>query len=77
MGSVNGNVSRASKIKFDFLDEGKTYLATIYADAADANYKTKPQAYTIKTMRVTKKDSMVQHCAEGGGYAISIIPINK
>ncbi|WP_286734050.1 MULTISPECIES: glycoside hydrolase family 97 protein [Sphingobacterium] len=77
LGSVNGNSSRTSKIKFDFLDEGKTYLATIYADASDANYKTKPQAYTIKTTRVTKKDTIVQHCAAGGGYAVSIVPIKK
>lgn len=77
LGSVNGNDSRTSKIKFDFLDAGKTYLATIYADAPDANFKTKPQAYTVKKIKVTHKDNLAQFCAAAGGYAISIIPIGK
>ncbi|MGJ1408396.1 glycoside hydrolase family 97 protein [Sphingobacterium thalpophilum] len=77
LGSVNGNDSRTSKIKFDFLDAGRTYLATIYADAPDANFKTKPQAYTVKKIKVTHKDNLAQFCAAAGGYAISIIPIEK
>ena len=36
-----------------FLDKGKKYVATIYADAADADWKTNPEAYTIKKMIVT------------------------
>lgn len=77
LGSVNGNDSRTSNIKFDFLDAGRTYLATIYADAPDANFKTKPQAYTVKKVKVTHKDNLAQFCAAAGGYAISIIPIEK
>jgi alpha-glucosidase len=64
-----------SNLKFDFLDAGKQYLATIYADAPDANYKTKPQAYIIKKALVTSKSVLKQQCAPGGGYAISIIEI--
>ena len=43
-----------STIKFDFLDKGRTYTATIYADAANAHYDKNPAAYTI-TMRKFKK----------------------
>jgi alpha-glucosidase len=64
-----------SNLKFDFLEEGKQYLATIYADAPDANYKTNPQAYTINKVLVTNKSVLKQKCAPGGGYAISIIEI--
>lgn len=64
-----------SDLKFDFLDEGKPYLATIYADGPDANYKTNPQAYTINKVLVTNKSVLKQKCAPGGGYAISIIEI--
>ena len=64
-----------SNLKFDFLEEGKQYLATIYADAPDANYKTNPQAYTISKVLVTNKSVLKQKCAPGGGYAISIIEI--
>jgi len=64
-----------SNLKFDFLDESKQYLATIYADAPDANYKTNPQAYTIRKVLVTNKSILKQKCAPGGGYAISITEI--
>ncbi|HAH22671.1 MAG TPA: alpha-glucosidase [Prolixibacteraceae bacterium] len=64
-----------SNLKFDFLDEGRQYLATIYADAPEAHYKTNPQAYTIRKVLVTSKSVLIQKCAPGGGYAISIIPI--
>ncbi|MFY9150750.1 MAG: glycoside hydrolase family 97 protein [Prolixibacteraceae bacterium] len=64
-----------SNLKFDFLDEGKLYLATIYADTPDANYKTNPQAYIIRKVLVTSKSELKQACAPGGGYAISIIEI--
>jgi hypothetical protein len=64
---VNGLNSRTSTIAFDFLDAGKTYIATIYADAKDADYKTNPQAYTIRKVVVTNKSKLLQFCAPGGG----------
>jgi alpha-glucosidase len=64
-----------SNLKFDFLDEGKQYLATIYADGANAHYKTNPQEYTIRKVLVTNKSVLKQQCAPGGGYAISLIEI--
>ncbi|PRZ26497.1 glycoside hydrolase family 97 protein [Flavobacterium granuli] len=73
VGNVNGETSRTSNIKFDFLEKGKKYTATIYADAKDAHYKTNPQAYTIRKMTVTNKSKLSQLSAPGGGYAISII----
>ncbi|HQN93827.1 MAG TPA: glycoside hydrolase family 97 protein [Prolixibacteraceae bacterium] len=69
----NGYVSNLS---FDFLDEGKQYIATIYADAPDAHYKTNPQAYQIRKVVVNKKSKLVQKCAPGGGYAISVIEVS-
>ncbi|RZJ68771.1 MAG: glycoside hydrolase family 97 protein [Flavobacterium sp.] len=74
IGSVGGNETRTSKINFDFLDKGKTYVATIYADAKDAHYKTNPQAYTITKVLVTSKSKLSQMVAPGGGYAISVFP---
>lgn len=71
VGSVGGEEARTSNIVFDFLDNGKQYMATVYADAPDAHYKTKPQAYTIKKMVVTNKTKLQQFVAAGGGYAIS------
>ena len=73
IGNVNGVTPRTSKITFDFLEKGKKYIATIYADAKDAHYKTNPQAYTIRKITVTNKSKLSQFSASGGGYVISII----
>ena len=72
IGNVNGNEPRTSNIKFDFLEKGTKYLATIYADAKNAHYKINPQAYSIKTRKVTFKSKLSQLSVPGGGYAISI-----
>ncbi|RNI28834.1 glycoside hydrolase family 97 protein [Rufibacter latericius] len=73
LGSVGGNEARTSNIRLDFLDKGKKYVATIYADAKDAHYKTNPQAYTIRKVNVTNKSKLSQFVAPGGGYAISFV----
>ncbi|MND96257.1 Retaining alpha-galactosidase precursor [compost metagenome] len=75
VGNVNGENSRISNIKLDFLEKGKKYEATIYADAKDAHYKTNPQAYTISKVTVTSKSKLSQLSASGGGYAISIVEV--
>lgn len=74
VGRTNDEKNRTSKIGFDFLTNGKEYIATIYADAKDAHYKTNPQAYTITKYRVNSNSKLTQACAPGGGYAISIFP---
>lgn len=73
LGSVNGETPRTSNITLDFLEVGRKYNATIYADAKDAHYKTNPQAYHIRKVVVTNKSKLAQFCAAGGGYAISFV----
>ncbi|MFV8362504.1 glycoside hydrolase family 97 protein [Flavobacterium sp. ZT3P35] len=77
VGNVNGETPRNATISFDFLDKGKKYMATIYADAKEAHYKTNPQAYSIRKIAVTNKSKISQLSAAGGGYAISIVEIKK
>ena len=77
VGNVNGETPRTATIKFDFLEEGKTFVATIYADAKDAHYKTNPQAYTIRKVLVNSKSKLTQLSAAGGGYAISFVDAGK
>ncbi len=77
VGNVNGLTPRTSEIEFDFLEKGKTYVATVYADAEDAHYKDNPQAYEIKKYRVNSKSELSQKSAPGGGYAISIMEASK
>ncbi|WP_069658771.1 glycoside hydrolase family 97 protein [Arcticibacter eurypsychrophilus] len=73
VGSTCDENGRMSSIDLKFLDKGKKYSATIYADAKDAHYETNPQAYIIRKIEVTSKSKLTQHCAPGGGYAISLI----
>lgn len=73
VGSVCGEAGHKSEIKLDFLEPGKKYLATIYSDAKDAHYKTNPQAYEIKTVKVTSKTKLKLQSAPAGGFAISIV----
>lgn len=75
VGNVNGLKARTSTISLDFLEKGKKYEATIYADAADAHYKTNPQAYKITKQKVTYKSKLQLLTAPGGGYGISIVEV--
>jgi hypothetical protein len=75
VGNVNGLKARTSTISLDFLEKGKKYEATIYADASDAHYKTNPQAYKITKQKVTYKSKLQLTTAPGGGYGISIVEV--
>lgn len=77
IGGVCGENGYTSNISFDFLDADKVYVATIYADAKDAHYKTNPQAYEIRKVVVTNKSKLAQRLASGGGLAISVIEADK
>ncbi len=77
IGNVNGETPRTSTVSFDFLERDKTYIATIYADAPTAHYKSNPQAYTIRKVVVTNKSKLSQRSAAGGGFAISIVEADK
>ena len=75
VGNVNGLKARTATISLDFLEKGKKYEATIYADATDAHYKTNPQAYKITKQKVTYKSKLQLTTAPGGGYGISIVEV--
>jgi len=75
VGNVNGLKARIATISLDFLEKGKKYEATIYADASDAHYKTNPQAYKITKQKVTHKSKLKMATAPGGGYGISIVEV--
>ena len=75
VGNVAGANDFNSVIKLDFLDKGRKYEATIYADAKDANYRTNPQAYVITKKKVDAKTTLKLRSVAGGGYAITIRPV--
>ena len=62
-----------SVIKLDFLDKGKKYNCTIYADAKNAHYDHNPQAYVITHKTVKRGDVLKINQASGGGFAVSLM----
>ena len=72
VGGVTDENRRTAELRLDFLDPEKSYVATLYADAPDADYRTNPEAYTIRTGKVTAKSKLKVEMAPGGGFALSI-----
>ena len=72
VGGKTGLAPHLSVLKLDFLDKGRKYEATIYADAKDADYEKNPKAYTITKRTVKKGDVLKLQQVRGGGFAISL-----
>jgi alpha-glucosidase len=59
-----------------FLDPGRKYIATIYRDGDDADWKTEPSKYAIELREVDSKSTMQIALAAGGGQAIRFSPLD-
>lgn len=73
IGTITDENERTTTIQLNFLDKDKTYTATIYADAKDADWEKNPMAYEITKKKVTFKDKLELKLASGGGCAVSIM----
>ena len=74
LGAITNANGRSTDISLHFLDSGKKYIATIYADATDADYQKKPEAYQIRKQTVTADMTIHLVLVNGGGAAVSFIP---
>jgi hypothetical protein len=74
IGAITNENSRDAGIPLYFLNKGTKYVATIYADADDADWKKNPEAYKISRFLVTAGTKLTVKLANGGGAAISIKP---
>lgn len=73
IGCTAGDNGHKTNIALDFLTLGKTYTATIYADAKGTAWNKNPESYVIKKMKVNNKTVLKNLVAGvGGGFAISI-----
>ena len=75
LGAATNEEAREVNIKLDFLEDGKTYKAIIYADGEGADWETNPTVYKITEQPVTAKDTLTIAMARGGGQAISFMPV--
>jgi hypothetical protein len=73
IGAITDENSRTSSFKLDFLDANKKYVATIYRDADNADWKNNPEAYVVEKFIVDNNTILNLKLAPGGGAAISIM----
>ncbi|WP_320887017.1 glycoside hydrolase family 97 protein [Bacteroides clarus] len=73
VGGITDENARTADFTLDFLTPGKQYVATLYADGKDADYKENPTSYQIKKGIVTAKTKMSVKEARSGGFALSLI----
>ena len=74
VGGITGANPRSLDVRFDFLEPGKTYRATLYRDAADSDYRTEARhKIVIETITVKRGDVLPLTMAAGGGAAIRLV----
>ena len=75
MGASNNQTARKVALPLNFLKANTNYQLTLYADAADADWRKNPSAYKVLTKQVTAKDNLHLELAAGGGAAIELVPL--
>ena len=73
VGGITDENARTAAFTLDFLEPGKQYVATLYADGKDADYEKNPTSYQIKKGIVTNKTKISAQLARSGGFALSLI----
>ncbi len=76
VGSLTNRDARELSINFDFLDEGKKYIATFYEDTPETDFMNNKEEYRIReNIQIDKNSLATIKLAAGGGNAIWIRPI--
>lgn len=73
VGGITDENARTAGFTLDFLTPGKQYVAILYADGKNADYKENPTSYQIKKGIVTNKTKISVWEARSGGFALSLI----
>ena len=74
LGALSNQDSRQLDIELYFLEPETKYIAQIYRDGADANWKTKPYSIVIEEREFMRGDTLNLPLAAGGGAAVRFIP---
>ena len=74
VGAATDERSRALQVPLRFLDQGREYVATIYADGEDADWQSNRHDYTITEKTVDRDSVLGLNLAAGGGVAIRLRP---
>ncbi|TCN63071.1 glycoside hydrolase family 97 protein [Acetobacteroides hydrogenigenes] len=75
IGSITNEQERTLAIPLSFLAKGKKYTAQVYADGADADWKSNPTSIAITAQQVDAQSTLTLKLAKGGGAAVRIVPV--
>jgi alpha-glucosidase len=74
LGSVTDENARTLTVPLDFLDADRGYVAQIYRDGNDADWKARPHSIAIEKRTVRRGEALTLKLAAGGGVAIRLHP---
>jgi alpha-glucosidase len=74
LGSTTDENGRLLHASLDFLDEGVTYVAEIYADSEDAHWDRNPLGFKRTEQLVNSRSILEIRLAPGGGMAVRLRP---
>lgn len=77
IGSITDENSREMNVTLSFLDEGQEYLAQIYADGSNADWKTNPKDLKYHEITVTKNSELKINLVASGGHAMRLTKLKK
>lgn len=77
LGSITDEEGRTLEVSLSFLDEEKKYIAEIYRDGDNADWKKNPYEIAIENKEVDKNSLLTLKLAPGGGEAIHFKMISE
>jgi len=77
IGSITDEKKRDFDLALNFLPAKQKYVADIYRDAADADWKSNPYAHVVEKRIVSRDARLSVHLAPGGGAAIRLRQATK
>lgn len=73
VGAITDENSRDLKLNLNFLDKKSIYIAYIYEDGDDADWKTNPTSIKCETREVSSSQTISLKLATSGGCAIRLV----
>jgi alpha-glucosidase len=77
LGSVTDEVGRTLELPLSFLDRDRRYMAEIYRDADDADWRSNSTAHSVEQREVDANTVLTLRLAAGGGQAIRFRVLDK
>ena len=74
LGGITDEEAREVSVPLSMLTTEQTYILTLYRDSEEADWESRPYAYTIEEIEVTSADTLHVRMARGGGFAATIYP---